>query len=283
MPTQRQPTKARGYCFTINNPEPQDSLDLENLREAAAYVIYGQEVGEEGTPHYQGYCYFQFPVSFTRVKSILQRAHIEAQRGSIQQAIAYCEKDGLWQEFGERPGQKRTSKEQWTFCIEAAERGDLESIKSEYPGMYVRYLERWRSLRRRDRRPMDGDLTHEWWVGPTGSGKSRHLWSMYPTHYAKELNKWWDGYEDQEVVAIEEWCPKNECTASFLKIWADRYPFPAQIKGGNLKNIRPRKIIVLSNYELEQCFPNVEDLDPMKRRFQVVRFPLFFETFNISL
>lgn len=100
---------------------------------------------------------------------------------------------------------------------------------------------------------------------------------MYPDHYAKELNKWWDGYEGQDVVAIEEWCPKNECTASFLKIWADRYPFPAQIKGGSLRQIRPKKVIVLSNYEMEQCFLSTEDLDPMKRRFKVVRFPLFFD------
>lgn len=99
---------------------------------------------------------------------------------------------------------------------------------------------------------------------------------MYPDHYAKELNKWWDGYCDEGVVAIEEWAPKNECTASFLKVWADRYPFPAQIKGGSLKKIRPTKIIVLSNYTIDQCFERQEDREPIKRRFKVVHFPAMF-------
>ena len=109
-------------------------------------------------------------------------------------------------------------------------------------------------------------------VGPTGSGKSRLLWEQYPNHYHKQLNKWWDGYNDEETVAIEEWCPKNECTGSQLKIWADRYPFSAQIKGGTLLKIRPTKLIVLSNYEMEECFPNEADLLPLKRRFTIKRF-----------
>lgn len=241
------------------------------------YLTWGEETGESGTFHFQGYVRFPHAITQNRLKELLPRAHLEVQRGSCHQAIEYCHKDGRFFEYGERPGVKRTSKEQWAFCIDAAERGDLESIRSEYPGLYVRYLERWRSLRKRSPRLLDGELTHEWWVGPTGTGKSRTLWEMYPDHYAKELNKWWDGYEGQDVVAIEEWCPKNECTASFLKIWADRYPFPAQIKGGSLRQIRPKKVIVLSNYEMEQCFLSTEDLDPMKRRFKVVRFPLFFD------
>ena len=65
---------------------------------------------------------------------------------------------------------------------------------------------------------------------------------------------------------------QNECTGSQLKIWADRYPFSAQIKGGTLLKIRPTKLIVLSNYEMEECFPNEADLLPLKRRFTIKRF-----------
>lgn len=271
MPAQLD-SRSRGWVFTINNPVDEDDNEIARLATIADYVTFGKETGAQGTPHYQGFCIFKHPQRFQRVKALLTRAHLEVQRGSLSQAISYCHKDGDYVEHGERPGTNRTTKEQWAFCIAAAESGDMEAIKSEYPGLYVRYLERWQSLRIRDTRPLDGDLTHEWWVGPTGTGKSRTLWEMYPDHYAKELNKWWDGYTDQDVVAIEEWCPKNECTASFLKIWADRYPFPAQIKGGSLKKIRPKKLIVLSNYTIEQCFPQVEDYEPIQRRFTVKHF-----------
>lgn len=87
------------------------------------------------------------------------------------------------------------------------------------------------------------------------------------------VNKWWDGYRHETVVAIEEWSPDSSLTAQALKRWADRYPFTGEIKGGVLQKLRPRKIIVLSNYTLEQCFPRPEDLEPLKRRFTVVNFP----------
>ena len=42
------------------------------------------------------------------------------------------------------------------------------------------------------------DTPHEWWVGPTGTGKSKKVWEEYPTHYAKEKNKWWCNYTGQD-------------------------------------------------------------------------------------
>lgn len=79
-------------------------------------------------------------------------------------------------------------------------------------------------------------------------------------------------------MVIEEWEPKNECTASKLKIWADRYPFPGEIKGGTIERIRPEKIIVTSNYSIRECFPNPQDHEPMLRRFKVTLFPFTMPT-----
>ena len=157
--------------------------------------------------------------------------------------------------------------------IDHAEAGDLEWIKSNDPHAYVQLKPRLESLYAPTITPLDGELLHEWWVGPSGSGKSRLLWELYPDHFAKGINKWWDGYKHECVVAIEEWSPDNQLTAQSLKKWADRYPFPGEIKGGLMTRLRPQKIIVLSNYTLEQCFPRKEDLEPLKRRFTVVEFP----------
>lgn len=266
-------SRSRGYCFTINNWTAWDEADIEKLRESAEYYVYGKEVGESGTPHLQGFVRFPNPVGFPRVKQLLPRAHIEPQKGTSAQASAYCKKDGDFVEWGELRGTgARTAKERWREIVDAAERGDMEYIKSEFPGEYLRYYDRLLRLRVRESCILD-ELTNEWWWGPTGTGKSRRVWQEYPDHFPKQLNKWWDGYQNEEVVVIEEWAPKNEMTASGLKIWADRYPFSCEVKGGSIRRIRPRKIIVTSNYSMEQCFERVEDLEPLKRRFKEVYFP----------
>lgn len=268
--------KGRAFCFTLNNYTKEEEDHVQQVGKDAVYLIYGREIGEGGTPHLQGYIHFQNGRSFDAVKRLLPRAHVEKRRGTIDQAVAYCSKDQDIFTSGTKPKSNKEKgaigKEAITKIINAAESGDMEWIRSNHPRWFLTHHARLTSLRVRQPRILDGDLTNEWWVGATGSGKSRTLWERYPVHYHKQLNKWWDGYNDEEVVAIEEWCPKNECTGSQLKIWADRYPFSAQIKGGTLTRIRPDKIIILSNYELRECFPSDADFLPLQRRFRVVRF-----------
>lgn len=268
MPGQR----SRGWCFTINNPTGWDDVDIETMSADAQYCVRGKETGENLTPHYQGYVYFGNKKSFEQLKTYLPRAHIEQQRGKFDEAIEYCQKDGDWIEWGVRPRGPSGQANQWKEVLQLARAGNLREIEDRYPSIFFRYHSRLFSLRQPERPVILTTLENEWWYGETGTGKSKELWKRYPEHYQKSLNKWWDNYAGEDVVAIEEWAPKNEVTSSFLKIWADRYPFTAEIKGGTLQKIRPKKIIVLSNYKIEECFPNTQDLDPIKRRFKVKHF-----------
>lgn len=264
--------RSRGWCFTINNPTGWDDADIEKLAEAAQYVCRGKEVGEEQTPHYQGYCYFKNKKSFLQIKTLLPRAHIEKQRGTFDEAIDYCQKDGDWKEWGDRPSGPSGQGNRWKQILLLARQGKMSEIEDSFPSEFLRYHSKLLGLHKPERPVILDILENEWWVGPTGCGKSQTLWAKYPNHYQKNLNKWWDGYDNQETVAIEEWSPKNEVTASFLKVWADRYPFSAEVKGGTLQKIRPKRIIVLSNYTPEECFTNEQDLLPIRRRFKVVKF-----------
>lgn len=267
--------RSKSWCFTINNPSDKDRNDVKYLFDHvhAEYLVFGSEVGAAGTPHLQGYVHFPNPKSLSQMKLVLPKAHLETRRGSHSQASSYCKKDGDYTEYGSLPlSAAETSKNMWKDILQLAREGNMDSIEDKYPAIFLRYMEKLRSLATPQLSILD-TLESEWWYGPTGTGKSRKLWQDHPHHYAKQLNKWWDGYNGEEVVAIEEWAPKNECTASALKVWADRYPFPAEVKGGKLNKIRPKKIIVLSNYSPEECFTNKEDLEPIKRRFKVIYFP----------
>lgn len=53
-----------------------------------------------------------------------------------------------------------------------------------------------------------------------------------------------------------------------LKIWADRYPFTAEIKCDSTM-LRPKKIVVTSNYHPSEIWPDRSTLEPLLRRFKL--------------
>jgi len=270
--------RSRTWVFTINNYNNADIEILETsfLIDAVRYMVFGKESGAEGTPHLQGYVEYECQRTRQQVSKLIPGAYVAIRRGTAAQAAAYCKKDNDFVEFGDISDADSDKKEKagaaYGSIIKHAEEGDLAWVKENYPKVYLQWKPRLEDICAPNTAIISGELQNEWWVGPTGTGKSKALWERYPIHFQKELNKWWCGYKHEEVVAIEEWSPKNECTGSQLKIWADRYPFTGQIKGGSLKKIRPAKIIVLSNYTIEECFPAKEDHLPLKRRFKVTNF-----------
>jgi len=279
---------SRGWCYTLNNYTEEERDALRALK--SVYHVFGYERGEEGTPHLQGYVHFQHQKTLSAVKKIMPRAHLEPRMGTVDQAVEYCKKEGDFEEHGEKPMSQKEkgecNKKRWRQIQQKAEEGDEEWLKENEPHVYHTQLATFRSHKKPRMEVLHYEETpHEWWVGPTGTGKSRRVWEQYPKHYAKEKNKWWCNYTGQDVVVIEEADPKNmEHLADRLKVWADRYPFPGEIKGGRIEGIRPQKVIVTSNYTPEECFPNQNDLEPILRRFKIVTFghsPAIHPNYNI--
>lgn len=122
-------------------------------------------------------------------------------------------------------------------------------------------------------KPATLDKLDNFWIwGPPGTGKSRDMRREYPGLYDKMLNKWWNGYAGEETVLLDDLGPQHECLASHLKRWADHYPFPTESKGLANAPIRPKRILVTSNYRIHDVFKKT-DADAIKRRFQEIHYP----------
>ena len=262
--------RGRNFTFTYNNYPSTDLVDEIPCK----YIVYGKEVGKEGTPHLQGTLVFANARALAAVIKLLPGCHVEICR-DVLASIEYCKKEGEFTERGDPPATQKDKgeKEQqrWTDIRLAAEEGRDDDIPADVRFRQYKAVEHFRSIGSKRRLLSDTDAQHLWYYGDSGTGKSRKAREENPRAYLKMCNKWWDGYDDEEVVLIEDFDEVHSVLAHHLKIWADRYPFLAEIKGG-AKKIRPHQIIVTSNYPPEEIWTKRADLEPILRRFKKVHF-----------
>lgn len=266
--------RSRDYCFTTNNYTEDDENLIFSLAFECKYIVVGKEVGESGTPHFQGFICWQNEKSLKQMKETLPAgSHIEARKGTFTQASEYCKKEGNFYEYGTLPmdqkqkgdAGKLSSEERWTL----AKAGQFEQLPPEH---YVRY----KAIHAEFTIVVDNSVLDNIWIcGPTGCGKSRYVRDTYKTFYSKPMNKWWDGYNHEEVVVIDDFAPEHAATMGYrLKMWADHYAVNAEVKGGLIK-IRPKTLIITSQYPLEACFAEKETRDAIIRRFRVLQLSPF--------
>lgn len=267
-------SKSRSYCFTHNNypdTQLQDTIDCK-------YIIYGKEVGESGTPHLQGFIYFEGPITLKAAIKKLPGCHVEVAI-SPNDAIEYCKKDGDFTERGIAPiTQKRKGelqKERWEAIREHAKAGRLEEIE---PEIYVKHYKTLKEIAKDNMPPVadSPELPGLWYFGKAGTGKSRTARDENPGAYAKPLNQWWDGYQNEDTVIVDDMDPFHKSLAYEFKMWGDRYAFVAPVKGGALR-IRPNKVIVTSQYVPEEIWEDPATLEAINRRFTRRYFPSLTE------
>nr|UOF81135.1 rep protein [Cressdnaviricota sp.] len=143
-------SKARCWCFTFNNYTAEDVTRFSGLITAfdglVQYVIFGREVGENGTPHLQGFIRLNARKSMRQMIQMCGQAHFTIAR-NVPASIQYCKKDGDFEEFGDAtagtsPG-KRNDLEVFKDAVKASkENGEqitLDDIREHHSDVYARY------------------------------------------------------------------------------------------------------------------------------------------------
>uniref|UniRef100_A0AAU6S516 Replication-associated protein n=1 Tax=Barbastella barbastellus feces associated circovirus 2 TaxID=3139968 RepID=A0AAU6S516_9CIRC len=271
----RKKEQPRGrWCFTLNNPTPEEKDVVAGLdTDLFKYIIVGQEVGESGTPHLQGFVNLKKKKTLKSMKSLISnRAHFEPARGSDDDNKKYCGKDGnILIEAGTPQFQgKRTDLDQ--LVSELLETKSLSVIAEKFPAAYVRYHRGLNQLM------LDHPATQtyrQWktdvicFIGPPGCGKSRAVAMVDPSAYWKPRGKWWCGYSGQETVILDDfygWIPFDD----LLRL-CDRYPLRVETKGGSRPFVA-RKIYITSNALPSEWYnPEFGNISALYRRITEIK------------
>lgn len=279
--------RSRFWMGTHNVWSPRVLIHMKARFKAlkvTSFVVFKEVAPSTGHLHAHSLVCFNNPVQFTTVSLLDSGAHWETHEQGALGIFKYISKDGKKvYEYGELPKSvinfiNRTSlppkKTQFQQAIEMIKNGQIEELKEQRVyAQYQRFFDQKIASTQSNHR-WQGNLQEKnhWVWGPAGSGKSRAIWDAAEAQnlsiYSKVQNKWWDGYHQENIVLIEDVHPSwTKIAASNLKVWADRYPFNAEIKGSVLTVPTPSyHLVITSNYSIDECFEE-KDLEAIKRRF----------------
>lgn len=145
-------SRSRYWCFTTNNYTADHVLHLSSLYPASvSYLVYGREVGEQGTPHLQGYVIFPDRKRLSTARNFIPGSHLVAARGSPKQASDYAKKGNDFDEFGECPEGPAQGKRsdidrfvEWVASLDS--RPSDRELAREFPSLWLRYPDRLHAL-----------------------------------------------------------------------------------------------------------------------------------------
>jgi len=262
-------SKNRNFVFTWNNYPETASLTLQNL--ACKYVAYGEEVSPTtGTKHLQGFVSFNSPATHDQAKARMPGCFVQAMAGSIAQNETYCSKSGVLVEHGEKPisndNKGRAEKLRWQRAKDFAKEGKLDEIDADIFIRCYSTLKRIKSDYAVKPEPLDPICI--WIYGSTGTGKSFSVETQFPNCYKKCMDdlKWFDGYSGEDAIYLEDIDKYQVKWGGVLKRLADRWPMQASIKG-SMAYIRPKYVLVTSNYRIDEIWADPQTVEPLQRRF----------------
>lgn len=262
---------SRGYLIVINNPTAEDEAALRG--DDHEYCVYQIEKGEEeGTEHIQGFVYYKSARKFGPLKKKYPRAHIEPMKcmAALMKYSQKCETRvrGPY-EFGTKPEQGRRND------LEAAAQRILDGetvadlLKSD-PVLVVRNFRGLQFAENNVKKHRTTKPYVEWIFGKSGAGKTKRVHDKHGADniYIKDGTQWWDGYNNEDAILIDDFNGKWEFRNLLQAL--DWYKFQGQNKGGYLK-INSPFIYITCEFPPEEMFAVMEgQCDSENRLMQVL-------------
>jgi len=262
--------RTHGITWTLFNYEPYLDKLKQYAKDECRYMIFGYEVcPDTGKRHLQGYHYYSnaraYPNrAWRKVTDLEENGRDFISNGSPQQNYDYCSKLGDFWQFGELP--KQGARTDWNQAVSDLQAGrDISTVVEHQPQLLpcIRALERFQTLRLR---PLNRPVNVIVLIGEPGTGKTRWAYDTYPDLYSKPSGHWWDGYNGQETILLDDYY--GDLPYDQLLRVCDRYPINLPIKGGYVYG-QYTTVVITSNRQPERWYPERE-VNALIRRISTI-------------
>lgn len=261
--------RLRSAVSTLNNYTDADVAKLHAFAatDNCKYLVYGCEVGEQGTPHLQ--IFFQLKDAVTRsslCKKLFAAWFDKAYAKDPKDSAGYCmkgeETDRPYSQYYARPapswvgdqfGQisaQGIRSDLSAICDRIIDRQSIRQVALEHPDTYARFHRGLDRLRTHLFPPRSLEAMPEVQVyyGPTGVGKSyRAFKEFYPGEpryvWSPASGKWFDNYDFEKILVLEEF--RGQLPLGFLLMILDWKECRVETKGGTVQ-LQCDRIVITS-------------------------------------
>ena len=286
------------YILTQNNPD-QYGIDEGKIFEilgemgqrlSLLYSCFAKEIGnEEHTPHYHIFLNFSSKTRFSAVQQRFKFAHIEPAKGSIEQNVAYVQKNGIWaksekhstivegtfREWGEysKPKKEISSSNLYENLVEKIKLGYTNSQLYDFDPHYTRgfNLDKIREdILSQKFKGKIRDIEVTYCYGKTGTGKTTEVHNLENLFWVSSYEHPFDKYNYEHILALDEFRDSIKI-ADILKI-LDKFPVELEARYSD-RTAAFEKVFILSNWSLIDQYKNAKkvDLEAFYRRIHKVQ------------
>jgi len=264
MDRSRSPLKKqwKTWVFTINNYSEKDiewAMSLEVMK-----TVISKEVGEEGTPHLQGAVTFKRKYSLVQLKKLHSQAHWEQAKAA--QDFNYCKKDGsevIRDENNQKQGYRTDLHKVREDIKKGANLRDISETCTTF--QELQFAEKYIKLTE-EHLPKGTKIQVFWYYVCTGTGKTRAVLDKCSPYLPLNF-KWWEGYEGQDAVLLDDLRPEWCKPAELLRLLDPyRYQYRVETKGSS-RALLATKIYITTPWHPVDFWKDVnEDPQQLLRR-----------------
>lgn len=261
------------FFITQNNySEAQYNLGAKMIKECE-YGIICREIGTVNkVPHIHIWLHYKAERSWKKMQREWPQANVQPGLGHDQDQT-YLKKDGNYEEHGEpQKGKgKRTDLDMIKKIIKnGGTMSEIIDVSSNFQSLKMGEL----LFKYRERKRAVKPIEVYWFYGGAGSGKTKFVFDAEDDIFRPTSKKWWEGYDGDRVVLIDDWRP-SWCSYVELLKFTDIYPFKVETKGGS-REVKYDKLYITSDrspydYYVKDGIMDKEEYKQLERRITNVK------------